>query len=854
MLHTTLAGVLVATAGAALAAPGPLHVPSPDWRDQIVYFVMTDRFADGDPRNNDQRTGEYQPGSRKHWQGGDLAGLRQRLDYIRGLGATALWITPPVANQWWDRSVDYGGYHGYWAQHLKQVDRHLGTLADYQGLARDLHGRGMYLVQDIVLNHMGNHFAFGPGWNAADPGASWRATNGAARPTQKPFDQTDPRDPRQRRAGIYHWNPDITDYNDPVQLLNHQMAGLDDLNTGNPVVRRALRDSYGHWIRNAGVDAFRLDTIFYVPTDAVHDFLYAQDPAAPGVLEVARRTGRQGFHVFGEGFALDRPFDDTQARRIEAYQTGADGRPLTPGMINFPLYGAFNDVFARGRPTAELAHRIDATMRLHARPHLMPTFVDNHDVDRFLAGGSEAALKQALLAMMALPGIPVLYYGTEQGFTEPRAAMFAAGFGSGGRDRYDTAAPLYRYIARTAALRQAEPALRRGTPTLLKSSHAGPGAIAWTMRHEGQTLLVAFNTADHPTLLDNLAVGGEAGRVLEGVFAIDGSAGELVTGEGGTVSTVLAPRAGAVWRLTPREAAVRGSARVTMGPVPARAEGDFAVGGTATGASRVLVVVDGDLNRARSVPVDAQGRWQATADTAPIADGATEHEVVAWAPEAGVASATARFRVDRPWRLLAEATDPAGDDAGPEGRYLYPTDPTFAPRQMDLRAVRVYTAGGALRVELETTAVTTSWSPANGFDHVAFTVFVELPGQPGGATVMPLQNATLPAGMRWHRRLRAHGWSNALFTHEGAGATNEGTPVVPAAAIAVDRERRRVSFTLPAAALGNAPLAGARVYVATWDYDGGYRPLAPEPQRSVFGGGAADAPKWIDDLPALTLP
>ena len=104
--------------------------------------------------------------------------MRQRLDYIQGLGATALWLTPPVAQQWWNAGVDYGGYHGYWASDLLHVDRHLGTLADYQGLSRDLHGRGMYLIQDVVLNHMGDFFHYGPGWNPADPAADWRPTPG----------------------------------------------------------------------------------------------------------------------------------------------------------------------------------------------------------------------------------------------------------------------------------------------------------------------------------------------------------------------------------------------------------------------------------------------------------------------------------------------------------------------------------------------------------------------------------------------------------------------------------------------------------------------------------------------------
>jgi len=211
------------------------------------------------------------------------------------------------------------------------------------------------------------------------------------------------------------------------------------------------------------------------------DFLRATAPAAPGIEHVARATGREGFFTFGEGFGIDKPFRDDQAKKIDRWLRDSRG-PLMPGMLNFPLYGAFGDVFARGRPPAELAHRIRQTMALHARPHLMPTFVDNHDVDRFLAGGSEAGLRQALLAIMTLPGIPVLYYGTEQGFKGQRDAMFASGYGAGGRDHFDTGAPLYRAIAELAALRREHTTLSRGTPEVRAANAAGPGVLAWTMR------------------------------------------------------------------------------------------------------------------------------------------------------------------------------------------------------------------------------------------------------------------------------------------------------------------------------------------------------------------------------------
>ena len=144
----------MAMAPLACAAADTRHVPSPDWRDQVVYFAMIDRFDDGDPSNDDQGTGEYDPADNAKYSGGDLAGVQRRLDYIQGLGATTVWLTPPVANQWWNGH--YGGYHGYWATDFMALDKHVGTLAEYQALSERLHGRGMYLIQDVVVNHTGN--------------------------------------------------------------------------------------------------------------------------------------------------------------------------------------------------------------------------------------------------------------------------------------------------------------------------------------------------------------------------------------------------------------------------------------------------------------------------------------------------------------------------------------------------------------------------------------------------------------------------------------------------------------------------------------------------------------------------
>lgn len=856
---------------ASSPAAGALHVPSPDWRDAVIYFAMVDRFDDGDRSNNDQGVGEYDPRDGARYSGGDLAGLTRRLDYIEGLGASALWITPPVEHQWWNTATRYGGYHGYWAHDFKRVDPHFGSLDAYRALSRALHARGMHLVQDVVVNHVANYTGYTGEWDPHNPAKHFvvhDAVDGRTAPVGLPFSLNDARNPAHRAADAYHWTPDIRDYTERTQELDWQLAGLDDLNTENAQVRRALRDAYGFWIREVGVDAFRVDTAFHVPAAFFPDFLHADDATAPGIERVAAETGRTDFLSFGEGFGADKPFDDAQARKLDAYMRTPGG---LPAMINFPLYGSLGDVFARGRPTAQLAHRIESTMRVHADPWRMPNFVDNHDVDRFLAGGSEAALKQALLAMLTLPGIPVIYYGTEQGFTEQRAAMFAGGYRSGGRDRFDTDAPLYRYLREAIALRRGDAVFSRGTPTVLASNGADAGAIAWRLDYDAardagsgadgvaaRTALIVLNSADAPVLLDRLDTDLPPGTVLEGAFAIDGNAERAIVAADGTLTRVLPPRSGFVWRVADARAAAprAGDAPTLDALAQSTVRDDFEVRGTAPGAGSLQLVVDGRLDRAQTVAVGADGRWQARVRTGDFIDPAIEHRVVAFDPMRGVVSRAQTFHVEPQWRLAADAADPRGDDTGPDGRYVYPDDAGWRDaRPADIERVRAWTANGALRVELTLRSLSRTWNPANGFDHVAVTGFIELPDQAGGATVMPQQNAVLPDALRWHRRWRAHGWSNALFAHEGASATHEGAPLTPVADLAADADARTLTFTFPASALGDArTLAGARVHLTTWDYDGGYRALAPQAGAASFGGGAADAARVMDAATVTLAP
>ncbi len=871
---------------AEAAAPKlKLHVPSPDWRDQIIYFLMTDRFEDGNPQNNDQGAGEFDPKQGARYSGGDLAGVQKRLNYIQGLGATAVWITPPVANQWWNGN--YGGYHGYWASDFKRVDAHVGTLKDYQKLSDALHRRGMYLVQDIVLNHMGDFFRYknvAPGSTEKDPtqGYEFNAQSVPMKaPLQKPFNQNDPLNSQHRTAGIYHWTPDVVNYNDRHQELNYQMAGLDDLNSENPVVRRALRDSYGYWIREVGVDAFRLDTAFYVPPEAIQDFLYAKDPKHPGMRLVAQQTGRKNFLTFGEGFGIDKAGETQQMKKIEAYVRDAKGAPVMQGMLNFPLYGSVSDVMARGRPTQELAERIRQNMQIHSDPHRMPSFLDNHDVDRFLKGGSELALRQSLALMMTLPGIPTLYYGTEQGFKEQRAAMFGKGYGSGGVDHFNQQAPLYTYTRSLTTLRKQHKVFSRGVPTILREDSAGPGVLAYRMDHGNQSAWVVFNTAEHAVMLDRLELfkgrkNAARPASLKGVWGVEGAQFKLPTeirmadtaSDDHAVNLQMPPRSTQIWmdegQSNKRSMHVANNAAKTKtvlpqwpSNMPEKMAQDFELKGEwslpQAATTELVLVVNGQLNNAKVVEWLSPKQWQLRVDTSAWADASDQRlslVVRDTKTQSVLTVSEPRFlRFEKQWALVSEVLDPKGDDRGPLGTYVYPTDPGYFPGIFDIESMQVWRAQKSIRLKLKMGALSQSWNPANGFDHVVFTVFIGLPNATNSLQVMPMQQDQLPPGTHWHFRLRTHGWSNAMFSTQGASAGSEGQTLLETAKLKVDAQAQTIQFDFPASLLSQLPdLKGVQILVNTWDYDSGYRKLSQQGGTHNVGGGNADQPLWMDSI------
>ncbi|MCK6545712.1 alpha-amylase [Myxococcota bacterium] len=863
LLLTSLAGALAACGGGdggKVEPPPPpvdtrkLHVPSPDWSQQIIYFVLTDRFSNGSTRNDDQGKGEYDPADLRKYSGGDLKGIQDRLGYIQELGATAVWITPPVANMWWDPRVEFGGYHGYWARDLKSVDEHLGTLEDYKNLSHALHDRGMYLVQDIVPNHMGNFFAYDGAYDPADPTKNWVA-NEAAVPTSKPvapFDQNDPTDPAHVAANIYHFTPPIADYNDPEQEERYQLSDLDDLATENPEVRALLRDAYGYWVKEVGVDGFRIDTAKFIEPGFWGAFLH--EPTT-GIHAVAAATGRHDFLAFGEIFESSTPTGVEAELKIREH-LGTTASPGLDAALAFPLYSTLGQVLGEGRPTEELAFRLEKFMdaSLAGDPYRTPTFIDNHDVARFVDGAGDAGLRQALELVMTIPGVPVIYQGTEQAFTEPRASMFAAGWGSGGEDHFDTESEPFDYLRGLITLRKSSAVFTKGELVVRQSSPAGPGVLAYERKLGDERAIVVLNTSAANVLVADLDADLEPGQPL--VEWGPSSAPFTRADANGKVLFELGPRETVVLVAQPATEPVTPAGTLTLdAPPPASVTAPWRFSGTVTGTDEVLVVVDDDLDHA--VPLTAiDGTFTATLALDAFEYGTSRHTLTLYAKAIGVSTPRYALTVMRTFDgVRVSFEDPADDDHGPSGTYTYPADATFGS-QMDMLGVTVE-AGATLSLVLDMAEISTSWRPRNGFDHVCFSLFFELPGQTEATNVLPLLSGTTPEGFTWSRNHFAAGWSNYLRSANGATAEQDGRAVAGAPTITADAEAKTIRFTYDKTPFGLDDWTGVRVYITTWDFDGidnRFRPLTPEGGQWVMGGGAETDPKIMDAIGPITIP
>ncbi|MFC4291134.1 alpha-amylase family glycosyl hydrolase [Sphingorhabdus arenilitoris] len=824
------------------AGNGALHVASPEWRDQIIYFLMLDRFADGDPSNNDQGMGEYNPADPSRYSGGDIKGVTSRLDYIKSLGATTVWTTPPIANQWWSQVAGYGGYHGYWARDFTKIDEHYGDISDYQQLSCGLHRRDMYLVMDIVVNHTGDFFNYDQASGTADPAAGYRPANPnspSSAPLSYPFNLNDPRREKDREAAIYNWTGELSNYGNREAETTQQLSKLDDINTKNPAVRKAFKDIFGDWISNAGVDGFRVDTVKYVEPEFFEDFLYAPD----GILKRAENTGRKDFFVFGEVKENAPAFSLISEAKMQEY---FGPRPLFPSLINFPLQEEMLRVFAQGLPTSAMTYRLEAMKRTNPDPTLAANFVDNHDMPRFLSQGSIAGFKQALAMIFTLPGVPMIYQGNEQGEADTRAAMFKGGYGAD-KDRFDTQSDLFQFIQKMAEIRKAHTALRRGELTVLADNKNMAGAFAFRRDGEDGSILVIINSADHPSLLTTMPAGLVPFAELTPVF---GPTGPAVTAGDGSLTMELAPREIRILKL-PNDAsageaigatAPRDAPHIIIDtPLPnAPLDADYQLSGRWTGSDKMLqLVIDGDLSNAQNIPVAPGGKWAATLSAGDI--GTHDHLAQIYAPQSGIVGPEIPYETQRnsaDWE--AQFSDPKYDDKGPDGDYAPPTDPGFRGQQ-DFVGAHVRTGGDILEVELQMRATGADWSPANGFDHVSFTNFFELPGRRGLTRSVDI-DGPMPRGFSWSAMHSIFGWGNSMKMQDGQ-------KIGRAPSVSVNHAKRTITLSYRASSLGLKSWKGVRIYFTSFDREGegATRKITREGGPMVFRGDPA-GPKVMDDM------
>lgn len=332
---------------------GPYDVPKNGGsfsQNDLIYFIMTDRFNDGD-LTNDHNTDKNDPSA---FHGGDFKGITQKLDYIKSLGTTAIWITPAAQN-------DAKGYHGYWIDDFYKVDSHLGTMADLKDLVKSAHKRNIKVILDYVANHTGYETA----WLNDGKHKNW-----------------------------FHRKGLIVDYNDPSQVENGWLAGLPDLNQDNPEVKNYLINNAIWWIDQTGIDGMRLDTVKHVPKDFWNEFAYKIKIKYPD------------FYLIGEVWNND-------ASALEPYhQAGIDG------LLNYPMYDGIKNTFKNDGSAYSLVRAIKSQSSfskpgingIFIDNHDNKRFIT--DVENS-GGNGEAYMKQALSFIMTYPQIPIIYYGTE---------------------------------------------------------------------------------------------------------------------------------------------------------------------------------------------------------------------------------------------------------------------------------------------------------------------------------------------------------------------------------------------------------------------------------------------------------
>lgn len=833
-----------------------LHVPSPSWQDQILYFIVTDRFMDGDSTNNDQGAGEYKKGDGAYWNGGDLKGITQKINYIQELGVTGVWITPPVANQWRNPQHTGTGNHGYWASRLDQVDKHLGDLGDYKMLSATLHSKGMYLIQDVVVNHFGDFYTYDGPYDPEDVSKNFKLHD-VEQPMQYPFNHNDAREEEDRELGIYHFAPNFTDHSDTIQKTQFQFADLDDLNTSNPLVRDALRENFGYWITEVGVDGFRFDTPHMVEHDFWHSFLHKKEGEHLGIDLLAKQQGKQHFLTAGEVAFFPKPFDHSGTKEARKY-LGTKNKPEMNSILNFPLNTAINRVFIEKKPTSTLSFRIKSIQENFQRSDQLLNFIDNHDAPRLLAKSDRQTMRQALLFIMTIPGVPVIYYGTEQELTGMRQTMFKGGTGSLDRDYFDTESDYFKFVQSLVKLRKTNEVFRRGQLKVVRDNSYGPGIFVYEMRLDDVSALILINTSEKLQLVDGLSVPTFNPGNYVSKYSIGAQNEILSVSHDRIIDMILEAKSAQVYVNTDHSQTkfdLHGTIELNNDFSEILTTSAIQLSGKAMGVENMGLVIDGDYEHLLPITNRNQNSWFHDLSLSNLMNGKHRITAIGYDDKGSLITSSKYFTLALSTKHLFHFEDEIQDDYGPNGEYTYPSHRSFS-HQQDIKAVDVSLTGNNLTLEITMSEITQIWIPPNGFDHVLLNIYIDMPDKQEGVKSLPFQNAFFPNQGEWDYRFALGGFGIEAF--EGypliSGPEKLGKSIMTPF-VNVDYEQNKISVTLSAKMLGNpTTLKKTNLYINTWSGSAAY-PRTIDKTRTTwsYGGGNSNSPKIMDDINIITL-
>ena len=465
----------------------------------VLYMLMPDRFADGDPKNNDIK-GMYpykidrtQPSLR---HGGDLEGIRQHLDYFKDLGVTTLWFTPVLENN----SPDSNGnssYHGYATTDYYRVDPRFGTNAEYRKLCDEAHANGLKVVMDMIFNHCG----FEHPWLSDMPSKDWLNTPEWLEARK---DKTKPEVNDKYLQTSYKLTPIVDPYASDVDMKETVegwfVPTMPDLNQKNPHVMKYLIQNSIWWIETVGIDGIRMDTYPYADADAMAEWMKTLNDEYPN------------FNVVGETWVTEPPYTAAWQKDSKIAKKNSNLKTV----MDFSFYDKINqakredtDGFLTGMNRVYNNFVYDY---LYPNPSSVMAFIENHDTDRFLGNGKDTtALKQALAILLTVNRIPQLYYGTEvlmNGTKEKTDGYVRKDFPGGfpgdthnaftaeGRTKAENA--MYTWLSRLLHWRQGNDVITKGKQTQFIPYN---GVYVIARQHGGKSVMTVVNGAKKPAKL-----------------------------------------------------------------------------------------------------------------------------------------------------------------------------------------------------------------------------------------------------------------------------------------------------------------------------------------------------------------